>query len=269
MNRSMFSSRSNSNRSSHPSPVSSATTPANQRSSGQISAKKQTALNGPNRAGVGPGNQAEKAALLRQKAIARARQGEYAEAIALYDLLIDCDPVSASNYNNRGLMHFQNGQLEQALADYNRAIQLNPKLAKVYNNRANCYASLGELEAAIADYETAIDLNPANIHAWINQGITFRDLGLYEQAIENLDLALQVNQLLQGAEDAGAANSLVGHIYAERGRAYHLAGDWNCAVADYKRALTELSPLDAPAVSRRLRSQVEGWLHSLLDPLSL
>jgi tetratricopeptide (TPR) repeat protein len=203
--------------------------------------------------------------ILRQQALLRAQQGHDAEAIALFSQLIADDATNASLYNNRGLLYFQQKQWFQALQDYNCALELNPELAKVYNNRANCYVALGNLEAAIADYEAAIDFDPTNIRAWINQGITYRDLGTYGQAIENFDLALQILQMMQ-ATDSEA--TLEGHLYAERGRTYHQLGDWNLTVADYHRALAALPSRDTRSVSQRLRLQVEGWLSTLLNPLS-
>lgn len=204
----------------------------------------------------------EQSVLLRQQAFICARRGDYPEAIALFDLLIAQKPENAAHYNNRGLLYFQNGQFTKALADYHRAIEFNPQLAQVYNNRANCYAALGCLEAAIADYETAIDLNPVNLHARINLGITQRDLGHYAQAQESFDQALQLSQLLSDEE---SYSSLLGHIYAERGRAHHLAGDWNCAVADYQHALAQLPQVDFPTTtSERLHLQVQTWLECLL-----
>jgi len=210
-------------------------------------------------------SQSERVILLRRLAMTNAQQGNYSKAIDLLTTLLTHDPKSASDYNNRGLLHFQNGQPGQALRDYNQALQINPRLAKIYNNRANCYAALGKLLEAIADYETALDLNPTNIHALINLGITFRDLECYESAIENFDLALQVNRLLGCVQD-GTQTRLQGHVYAERGRAYHLAGDWNCAVADYQQALSKLpsSISDIAHTSYRLRLQVNVWLNQLL-----
>jgi tetratricopeptide (TPR) repeat protein len=199
---------------------------------------------------------------LRQQAWAMAQRGNYLEAIALFDWLIENNPNSAVDYNNRGLVYFQWGQVDKALADYNHAIFLNPRLANVYNNRANYYAAQGELVEAIADYDTAIDLDPANLRAWLNQGITFRDLELYERAIENFELALQLLEL------SAPSPTLEGHLYAERGRAHHLAGDWNCAIADYRRALIKLPlPSTASGATKRLRLQTEGWLSSLVCPL--
>lgn len=195
-------------------------------------------------------------ASLRQQALAEAQQGNYAEAIALFSCLIDQNPDHASDYSNRGLVYFQSGEAEAALADYNQAIALNPRLDSAYNNRANYYAAQEQFLEAILDYDIALDLNPTNVRAWINQGITFRDLEMYDRALESLDLALCLGRL-------------EGHVYAERGRTYHLRGDWNCAVADYQRALAELPPADTQHrnPSMRLRLQVEGWLHDLLAPL--
>ena len=201
-------------------------------------------------------NQSLRGRQLRRRAYAVAQQGNYEEAIDILSQLIACNPQSATDYNNRGLVYFQSGQRAAALSDYNTALQLNPRLASAYNNRANYYAAQGQLAAAIADYEKAIDFNPSNVRARINRGITLRDLGLYKRAVENFDLALRFSQLEE-------------HIYAERGRTYHLCGDWNCAIADYQRALALLpqSKPNSSTTSNRLRLQVTSWLDELLSPL--
>lgn len=190
---------------------------------------------------------------LRSSAWAKAQQGDYSEAIALLSLLIDRHPHNANDYNNRGLVYFQSGQIEQAIENYNTALQLNPHLASAYNNRANYYATCGRLAAAIADYDRALDLKPSYVRAWINRGITLRDLGRYDQAIENFDIA-------------GVLGQLEGHIAAERGRTYHLWGDWNCAIADYRHALSQLPENGASTdPSGRLRLKVITWLNQLLN----
>lgn len=188
---------------------------------------------------------------LRALAHNHAKQGNYQEAIALFTQLIHRHPTDAINYNNRGLIYFQSRQLENALADYNKALELNSALDSAYNNRANYYASRGQVAEALTDYEQALDLNPGNTRTWINQAITFRELGLYDLALENLDMAL----ILGNLED---------HIYVERGRTYHLRGDWNCAIADYQRALNIL-PF---GTSGRMYRKVEQWMSQLLNPLS-
>ncbi len=195
----------------------------------------------------------EREALLRRQALLAAQEGQFTEAIALFTQLLNLNPQSARDYNNRGLVYFQHGQMEQAIADYNLALALNPTLDSAYNNRANYYASQKMFLEAILDYDMALDLNPTNIRAWINQGITCRELEMWDRAIESFDCAL-------------ALNRLVSHVYAERGRTYHLCGDWNCAIADYHRALASLAVPSATIAGHaaRLRLQIENWMAELL-----
>jgi tetratricopeptide (TPR) repeat protein len=194
--------------------------------------------------------------LLRQRALFEARSGHFHEAIVLFDRLLQFNPYSARDYNNRGLVHFQGGNMDAALADYNQALYLNPYLDGAYNNRANYYAATGSFLEAVLDYDAALDLNPDNIRAWINQGITFRDLKMYDRALESLDIALTMGLLTS-------------HVFAERGRTYHLRGDWNCAIADYQRSLACVNEPDAIAAgsSYRLQCQVNHWIEDLLSPL--
>ncbi len=190
---------------------------------------------------------------IRSCALKLADQGDFVEAIALLNQLIDNHPYNAVDYNNRGLVYFQSGQHQKALIDYNTAIQINPQLANVYNNRANYYAASGELMTALDDYDQALNLNPHYVRAWINRGITLRDLGKYGEAIDNFEVALLFGQL-------------EARILAERGRTYHLWGDWNCAIADYRRSLEHIQYLDANQFLSHYRTQlqVENWLEELL-----
>jgi Tfp pilus assembly protein PilF len=204
--------------------------------------------------------------LLRQRALYAAQMGDFAFALQGFNCLIERNPQSAADYNNRGLVYFQSGQLASCLADYNCAIKLDPNLANVYNNRANYYAALGELSLAIEDYDQAIRIDPMNVRAWVNQGITFREMELYDQAIENFSYALDINA---GTADATARLILEGHIFAERGRCYHLAGDWNCAITEYHYALAILNTQEEQSIATPfyLRQQLEDWLKELTQPL--
>lgn len=187
---------------------------------------------------------------LRHFALNSAQNGDYSQAIALLSQLIHHYPQNAIDYNNRGLIYFQSGESDKAFCDYNVALQINPNLVSAYNNRANYYAAQGQLMEAIADYDRALDINPSYVRAWINRGITLRDLELYEEAIDNFEVALLFDQL-------------TANILAERGRTYHLWGDWNCAIADYHRAL-ELIPSRPSKSQQHLKSQVNSWLYDLL-----
>ena len=194
---------------------------------------------------------------LRSCALKSAKSGDYLIAIAALNLLIQRHPDNAIDYNNRGLVYFQNGEGRKAVCDFNKALQLNPRLASAFNNRANYYADIGDLEAALTDYENALDLNPSYVRAWINRGITLRELGEYTEAIDNFETALFFGKLEC-------------YILAEKGRTYHMWGEWNCAIADYHRALEKLSTStnETDNQSLHLRLQVENWLNELLFPMN-
>ncbi len=179
-------------------------------------------------------------------------RGNYAVAIALMNELILLHPNSAAYYNNRGLMYLRNHQLTEAIHDLTHALEIDPELDQAYNNRANCYAAQGDFIAAISDYDLSLEINPSNIRTWINQGITFRELGSYDLAIQNFDIASILS------------DSFPEIIHAERGRAYHLRGDWNCAAADYRCALELLKD---NAQLAEYQNKVNTWFETLLNPI--
>lgn len=188
------------------------------------------------------------ASLLLKKQIGLAvKKKEYARAVVLLDRLITYEPLSAQHYANRGLVNYFLQAPEKALADYNLALVIDPALDKAYSNRANLYAAQQNWAAAIADYDHAIDLNPLNTRARLNQAITFREIGEYEEALTCLDIAMFF-------EPTNA------FLRAERGRTYHLQGDWNCAIADYNKALLLIEPAHSnDALTRRILR----WMSSL------
>ena len=177
----------------------------------------------------------------------KAEQEDYRGAITLLNQLINRHPNSAMDYNNRGLMYCKQGNYLRAMEDFEQAIILNPYLDKAYNNRGNCHADLGNLVKALEDYEISLDLNPYNQRAWINKGIALRELEWHDLALETFDFSLVIGKPLQG------------RIYGERGYTYYLRGDWNCAIADYRRALSKLLTGD-PYISK-----VQRWLSELLN----
>lgn len=181
---------------------------------------------------------------LTQMAASATTNQQFEQALVILNELIDRSPQEAKYYSNRGLVYLQGGQPLKALTDFNQAIRLSDQLDQAFNNRANCHAALGNLQAAISDYVQAIDLNPFNVKARINLAITLREQEQYDESLAALEAALAFHQLS-------------GPIYAQLGRTYHLRGDWNAAIFNYKQALAVLRA-DQP-----LRKQVIGWWQQL------
>jgi tetratricopeptide (TPR) repeat protein len=188
---------------------------------------------------------------LSASAVRAVRQRRYAQALTMLNQLIHRHPNQANYYSNRGLLHLWRGDYTAALNDCNYAIQLEPHLDKAYNNRANCYIAMGLTVKALIDYERAVDLNPFNCRARVNFALTLRNLGDFDAALNCLDEALLFYKL-------------TAQIYAERGRTYHLRGDWNCAIADYRRAMAAIDEAVASPQDEQLLKRIRRWMEELI-----
>jgi tetratricopeptide (TPR) repeat protein/S1-C subfamily serine protease len=161
--------------------------------------------------------------LLSIKAQLFAKKKQYAQTIAIYDLMISKQP-EAYTYNNRGNAKSDLGQKQAAIIDYNLAIALNPEYANTYNNRGNVKSELGDKQAAIIDYDRAIALNSEYAMAYYNRGNTKAELGDVQSAISDYDRAISLNPNLINA-------------YYNRGNVKSELGEDRAALVDYDRAI--------------------------------
>jgi len=53
--------------------------------------------------------------------------GNYNQAIADYDKVIELDPKDSETYINRGRTYYYLGNYNQAIADYDKVIEFDPK----------------------------------------------------------------------------------------------------------------------------------------------
>ncbi|MBW4674282.1 MAG: tetratricopeptide repeat protein [Desmonostoc geniculatum HA4340-LM1] len=162
--------------------------------------------------------------LYYKRGLAQYQLGNYDAAIADYSQAIQINIHDAKSYNKRGLTLYQIGRLEEAINDYTQAIRINPNLAVAYKNRAEARSHIGDNQGAIEDYTQAIKINPDYADAYKNRGIARYLLGtppVFSQAIK-------INP-----QDALA--------YKNRGNARSDLGDFQGAIEDYTKAI-EINP---------------------------
>jgi len=156
-----------------------------------------------------PDNAAEPAAItetppetLFQQGQAYYQAGQWDQAIATYQQLIELDPEYQSAYVNLGDAYYQRNQLDLAVEAYQKAIDLDPEDADVAYNLGAAYlqqalsvegGDQAGIEKAIEQIEHAIKLNPELPHPYYGLGAAYHILGDNTQAIENYEKFLELD----------------------------------------------------------------------------
>lgn len=161
-----------------------------------------------------------------QRALAHHRQGQFAEAEALYRKILAKRPNDVdANYHlgmmalqfghaaaalphlqlvvaampdnpeaivNLGAIHHQLGQLDQAVACYRRVIELQPNLVLAHTNLGHALKTLGQFEAALFHCERAAALAPTDPLAQLNLGGLFLETGRLAEADQYYRRAMEL-----------------------------------------------------------------------------
>lgn len=85
--------------------------------------------------------------------------GEYEEALADAERLIELVPEDAYGYYQRGWIYELMGNDEAAMENYNRGIEVDNSYAYIYLMRGEQYLKYGDTERARADFERVLELD--------------------------------------------------------------------------------------------------------------
>ncbi|GMI94145.1 tetratricopeptide repeat 14 [Hibiscus trionum] len=83
------------------------------------------------------------------------KNGNFAEALALYDAAIAIDPNKASYRSNKSAALAALGRLVEAVFECREAISIEPQYHRAHHRLANLYLRLGDVENAIYHYKHA------------------------------------------------------------------------------------------------------------------
>jgi serine protease Do len=118
------------------------------------------------------------------EAQAKIQQGQYREAIALYDAYIQKHPKEALAYSGRGNAKFGMGDKKGAIADYDKALQMYPRPTGIVLYRGIAKAQSGDLNGGIIDLQQAVVENPTSPESHY-----YLALGLYERGDKAVAIA--------------------------------------------------------------------------------
>lgn len=118
-----------------------------------------------------------------------AREGEYVDAIALYDQGLERYENSAEAWLNRGFAMAQLRRFEEQLTSCDRAVEINPDFVEALNCKALALDELGNNEEALELFKKAVELERDFYQAWNNQGEVLMELKRHQEALEAFDTA--------------------------------------------------------------------------------
>lgn len=181
-------------------------------------------------------------------------QGDYVEAISLYEELIKTNSKHAGAFNNLGAALYKLGRFKEAEQSWRQATQVKSDNFDAHNNLGNLLRWKGHFAEAEAVLRRAIKLRPNHVAARINLGLTLASLGRMREAKASFEKALKI-----APRDVDVLNGLAGVA--------RLEGRFDEAEALYKRAL-EINPNAAGAWAglvgiRKMTSLESSWLERM------
>ncbi|WP_116107044.1 DUF3857 domain-containing protein [Lewinella sp. IMCC34191] len=90
----------------------------------------------------------------------RLKAGEPAEALKLFNLLLEYDPVSVNTYSRLSRLYYLLGNYRQSQVMLDKALAIAPYSGSLYSSQADIYTEADDKERAEAAYTKALSLNP-------------------------------------------------------------------------------------------------------------
>lgn len=135
-------------------------------------------------------NKAQQNATDFSKAMGCLQQGRFAEAISIYEAILQREPKNAGAANLLGIALMQTGRMEEAAEAIRKGLRANPSQPDAHYNLAAVLQALRRAEEAIPHLREVIALRPGDAQAHNNLGVALKSaersedaMGAYSEAI--------------------------------------------------------------------------------------
>ncbi len=133
-----------------------------------------------------------------ERGLALESWGYYTQSVASFDHALSQFPpreIAGQIWQERGnALQYGLGAYTEAIICYDQALNLLPDYERAWQNRGNALLyGLSRAEDALACYAQTLQINPGNHLAWRNQGNALVELRRYDEAIASYDKALEIN----------------------------------------------------------------------------
>jgi tetratricopeptide (TPR) repeat protein len=105
-----------------------------------------------------------------ERALSASRDGDFGEALPLWNRVLELAPADAAAWSNRGNVRLALGDPLGAIDDQERAMVLDPESVDPHLNRGVAEEALGRWGPAADDYRWILERDPADASALYNLG---------------------------------------------------------------------------------------------------
>ena len=107
------------------------------------------------------------------------------QAIALYQRVLELDPLHAAAHINLGTLHYNRQDYKSAEEHYRRALEIDPRYALAHFDLGNVLDETGRVSEAIQTYLTAIQLAPTYADAHYNLALAYEKVKESRRALKH------------------------------------------------------------------------------------
>lgn len=130
--------------------------------------------------------------ILTNKGLDLAIQGQFSEAIEVYDKALELEIDNFFTYTNKGIALMELGKIEDAKYNFNLAMKISKKEAS-WLAKSTILKLSGENEKALQCYDNVLKFNPNNINALYYKGILLEQFGKFSDALRCITRTLEIN----------------------------------------------------------------------------
>ncbi len=123
------------------------------------------------------------------KAVKHHSGGQLAEALTLYDSILQENPALEQVHCNRGVALAAMNRYDQALASFDRALKLNPHNVWALRSKGEVLHRTGRYAAALESFQQAIRVQPDFAEGHYGKGMALNDLLQFEEALRSFEQA--------------------------------------------------------------------------------
>lgn len=128
------------------------------------------------------------------RGIAQVNEGNYAQAISIFDQILKEEPAYPEALIGRGTAYAFQRELEDAITDFTKAIQSNPAAGEAWKRRGQARAALGESVEAIEDLTKALEFEPNSADILHERGIVSFKFKDFHAAVEDLSKCVKLDK---------------------------------------------------------------------------